>query len=208
MGGCGSSLAAEEVGHGDTLTPIFAGGMDHTIREAIHGVAVTLAYKIVKKVPWPFDYSSTTPTGWAVPIYFHGRCESGLAQQIGPFRWNVRNDFEGALRTFQKAQDRQKMLGQYSALLSDTRLQFRGLQPGSSVEIEERVIAHVLDDVSDQPHVLIEGVDGAVYYLRHDAAIAAARANGRLKPNAFVQIHRADDSADSSLDVEDLSDAD
>lgn len=134
--------------------------------------------------------------------------EMGLAEQAGPSMWRVRLDFETALRTFQKAHDRQKMLGQYAAFLSDPRLQYRVVQPGASADIDGRVIAHVLDDVADQPHVLIEGVDGVVYYLPHDAAIAAARANGRLKPNSFVQIGSGNSGGHFERTVEDLGDAD
>jgi hypothetical protein len=133
--------------------------------------------------------------------------EMRLAEPTGPFTWRVRHDFESALRTFQKAQDRQKMLGQHAAFLSDPRLQYRVVQPSSSAEIDGRVIAHVLDDVSDQPHVLIEGVDGVVYYLPHDSAIATARANLKLKPNAFVHIRSANVNGDVIHTVEDLGDA-
>jgi len=134
--------------------------------------------------------------------------EMGLAEPTGLFTWRVRHDFESALRTFQKAQDRQKMLGQYAAFLSDPRLQYRVVQPGASTEIDGRVIAHVLDELSDQPHVLVEGVDGVVYYLAHDSAIAAARANGKLKPNSFVQLRSTNSSGESVRTVDDLGDAD
>jgi hypothetical protein len=134
--------------------------------------------------------------------------EMGLAEQAGPSTWRVRLDFETALRTFQKAQDRQKMLGQYAAFLSDPRLQYRVVQPGSSTDIDGRIVAHVLDDVSDQPYVLVEGVDGVVYYLPHDSAIAAARANGKLKPNSFAEFRSIDSSGGSARTVEDFGDAD
>ena len=62
--------------------------------------------------------------------------------------------------------------------------------------------------MSDQPHVLVEGVDGVVYYLAHDSAIAAARANGKLKPNSFVQFRSTNSGGDSVRTVDDLGDAD
>jgi hypothetical protein len=65
------------------------------------------------------------------------------------------------------------------------------VSPHTGTDILGRVIAHVLDEISDRPHVLIEGIDGVVYYLPHDASIAEARANGKLPPNAFVQLHKA-----------------
>lgn len=89
--------------------------------------------------------------------------EIGLAERIGPLTWKVQRDFESALRTFQRAGDRQKMLAQHAAFLSDPRLQYRVLTPDTTAEIDRRVIAHVLDEISGRPHALIEGVEGIVY---------------------------------------------
>ncbi len=69
-------------------------------------------------------------------------------------------------------------------------MQFRVVTPDSHAEIDGRVIAHVLDQVSDRPHALIEGVDGIVSYIPHDSVIAEARANGKVRPKC---IHPASD---------------
>jgi hypothetical protein len=132
----------------------------------------------------------------------------GLAERSGPLTWTVYGNFESALRTFQRAQDRQKMLAQHASFLSDPRLQYRVLTPDATAEIDGRVIAHVLDEISDRPHALIEGVDGVVYYVPHDPAIADARANGGIKPNSFVQIRMEHLGSRLSRTVEDLGDAD
>jgi hypothetical protein len=71
--------------------------------------------------------------------------EIGLAESSGPLTWNVRRDFGGALCTFQRANDRQKMLARYTTFLSDPRLQFRVVGPDTPAEINGRVIGHVLD---------------------------------------------------------------
>jgi hypothetical protein len=65
------------------------------------------------------------------------------------------------------------------------------VSPNASTDILGRVIAHVLDEISDRPHVLIEGIDAVVYYVPHDAGIAEASANGKLRPNAFAQLQKA-----------------
>jgi hypothetical protein len=78
----------------------------------------------------------------------------------------------------------------------------------ATAEIDGRVIAHVLDEISDRPHALIEGVDGAVYYVPHDQAIAEARANGKFKPNSFVEFRTESVGGRSIQTVEDLGDAD
>jgi hypothetical protein len=109
---------------------------------------------------------------------------------------------------FQRAQDRQKMLAHHASFLSDPRLRYRVLTPETTAEIDGRVIAHVFDEISDRPHALIEGVDGIVYYVPHDQAIAEARANGRLKPNSFVQFRTQSVRGRSMQTVEDLGDAD
>jgi Protein of unknown function (DUF3363) len=131
----------------------------------------------------------------------------GLAERSGPLTWRVHGNFENALRTFQRAQDRQKMLAQHASFLSDPRLQYRVLTPDATAEIDGRVIAHVLDELSDRPHALIEGVDGVVYYVPHDPVIAEARANGRLKPNSFVQLRTENVGGTWARTVEDLGDA-
>jgi hypothetical protein len=117
--------------------------------------------------------------------------DAGLAQPTAPLTWSVDADFERTLRAFQRAQDRQRMLAQHAAFFSDPRLQYRVVSPNAGTGIIGRVIAHVLDDISDRPHVLIEGIDGVVYYVPHDPSIAEARANGELRPNAFVQLQKA-----------------
>jgi type IV secretory pathway VirD2 relaxase len=117
--------------------------------------------------------------------------DAGLAQLTAPLTWSVDADFERTLRAFQRAQDRQRMMAQHAAFLSDPRLQFRVVSSNPGTDIVGRVIAHVLDEISDRPHVLIEGIDGVVYYVPDDAGIAEARANGGLRPNAFVQLQRA-----------------
>lgn len=134
--------------------------------------------------------------------------EIGLAESGGPLTWTVHQNFASALRTFQRAQDRQKMLARYSSFLSDSRLQFRVVGPDTPAEISGRVIGHVLDEVSDRPHALIEGVDGIAYYVPHDDAIMRARANGQLQVNAFVQL-RTDTapSGGAMRTVEDFGDA-
>lgn len=134
--------------------------------------------------------------------------EIGLAERCGPLTWRVQRDFESALRTFQRAGDRQKMLAQHSVFLSDQRLKYRVLTPDATAEIDGRVIAHVLDEMSDRPHALIEGVDGVVYYVPHDPVISEARANGRLKENSFVQLRIESMGGQSLRTVKDLGNAD
>jgi hypothetical protein len=134
--------------------------------------------------------------------------EIGLAERSGPLTWTVRRAFDSALGSFQRAQDRQKMLTQHATFLSDPRLQFRVVTPNSTAEIDGRVIAHVLDPVSDRPHALIEGVDGVVYYIPHDSVIAEARAHGKLRPNAFIQLRTEIVGGLPGRTVEDLRDAD
>jgi hypothetical protein len=134
--------------------------------------------------------------------------EIGLAEKCGPLRWNVRRDFASVLRTFQRAQDRQKMLAQYASFLSDPRIQFRVIASDTVEEIDGRVIAHILDEMSDRPHALIEGVDGVAYCIPHDEAIAEARANGKLKPNAFIQLRTDYANGETLRSVHDLGNAD
>ena len=76
--------------------------------------------------------------------------DAGLAQPTAPLTWSVDADFERTLHAFRRAQDRQRMMAQNAAFLSDPRLQYRVVSPHAGTDIVGRVIAHVLDEISDR----------------------------------------------------------
>lgn len=132
----------------------------------------------------------------------------GLAQPDGS-GWRLRIDFLQVLKTMQQAGDRQKMLNQYGILLSDPRLPTQVTRLKDITHLEGRVIAHIHDDASGAPHMILEGTDARVHFIRHNGAMEEMRRAGTLKPNNFVTIQRSGgDQPDQGRKIEDFGDAD
>jgi hypothetical protein len=108
----------------------------------------------------------------------------------------------------QQASDRQKMLHQYGILLSDPRLPTQLTRTRDISRLEGRVLAHVYDDLTGAPQMILEGTDARVHFIRHTPAMEAMRQEGQLKPNSFVSLERtARDKAFVPLRVQDFGDA-
>lgn len=128
----------------------------------------------------------------------------GLAKPVGRGRWEVRTDFDAALRSMKRAADRQKMLASFSALISDDRLPME-LTPTSRItHLEGRVVGHVLDDVTGRIHMVLEGTDAKIHLIPHDPAIESARQKRLLQPNSFVELSSVASGQRSRLVVRDL----
>lgn len=129
----------------------------------------------------------------------------GLAQQDGS-GWRLRLDFLQVLKTMQQAADRQKMLNQYGILLSDQRLPTQVTRVKDINNLEGRVIAHIQDDASGAPHMILEGTDARVHFIRHTPTIDQMRQEGKLAPNNFITFTRIE-TGDRALRIDDLGDA-
>ena len=131
----------------------------------------------------------------------------GLAKPEGK-GWNLRADYLQILKTMQQAGDRQKMLHQYGILLSDPRLPTQVTRARDIENLEGRVLAHVYDDTTGTPQMILEGTDARVHFIRHTPAMEQMRQEGRLKPNSFVSLERLGSSeADLLLKIMDHGDA-
>jgi hypothetical protein len=133
--------------------------------------------------------------------------DMGLAKPEGN-GWNLRGDFLQVLKTMQQAGDRQKMLHQYGILLSDPRLPTQVTRARDIERLEGRVLAHVYDDASGAPQMILEGTDARVHFIRHTPTMEQMRQDGGLKPNSFVSLNRvASSDADMLLMIDDHGDA-
>jgi hypothetical protein len=131
----------------------------------------------------------------------------GLAQPDGN-GWNLRTDYLQVLKSMQQAGDRQKMLHQYGILLSEPRLPTQVTRACDIGRLEGRVLAHVYDDVTGAPQMMLEGTDARVHFIRHTPRIEEMRQDGRLKPNSFVSLERVgEDEKSVLLRVEEFGDA-
>jgi len=117
--------------------------------------------------------------------------------------WIVRRDFLQVLKTMQQAGDRQKMLRQYGMLMSDPRLPTVATRLEDIESLEGRVLAHVHDDMTGKPQMILEGTDWNVHFIQHTPAMQRLLADGHLKPNHFVSFERMG----SQLRIEDHGDA-
>ena len=113
-----------------------------------------------------------------------------LATPASGGNWLIRADFEAVLRAMQRAADRQKMLAQNAAMLSDPRLPMQVTDHRNIEQLEGRVICHGEDEVTGRAHMLLEGTDAKVHFIEHSTEIGRAWSAGRLRPNAFVRLRR------------------
>ena len=111
----------------------------------------------------------------------------GLARPDGPHQWQVRRDFETALKAMKQAADNQKTLAAHGALLSDPRLQLSAPNWRDVISLEGRVLSHG-EEEDGRRYLMLEGTDGRVYYLRYTPELHEARSRGDLTTNSFVMI--------------------
>ena len=108
----------------------------------------------------------------------------------------------------QQAGDRQKMLHQYGILLSDPRLPTQVTRARNIEHLEGRVLAHVYDDATGAPQMILEGTDAHVHFIRHTPMMEQMRQGGSLKPNSFVSLNRIEaDQGEQLLKIADHGDA-
>jgi hypothetical protein len=130
----------------------------------------------------------------------------GLAEPVDGSRWKIRKDFQAVLQSMKKAVDRQKMLANCSALISDQRLPMLLTTVAQITALEGRVIGHVLDDTTGRAHMVLEGTDAKIHFIAHDTAIESARQKRLLQPNNFIGLSR--DEKGRRLLIDDLGNAD
>ena len=126
----------------------------------------------------------------------------GLAK-LNENGWIVRRDFLQVLKAMQQTGDRQKMLHQYGLLMSDPRLPTVVTRVQDIELLEGRVLAHVHDDLTGEPQVILEGTDGKVQFIRNTSVIGQLRAAENLGSNSFVSLTRVEEG----LRIEDHGDA-
>lgn len=59
--------------------------------------------------------------------------------------------------------------------------------------LQDRVLAHVHDDLTGAPQMILEGTDGKVHFIRHAADMEQLRAEGHMAQNAFVSFTKNGD---------------
>jgi hypothetical protein len=78
------------------------------------------------------------------------------------------------------------MLEQYGILMLDPRLPTVVTRPEDIESLEGCVMAHVHDDLTGAPQMILEGTDGKVHVKDHAPEMEQLRADGHFGQNAFV----------------------
>jgi hypothetical protein len=131
----------------------------------------------------------------------------GLAEQIAPATWNVRQDFQTILQAMQRTADRQKMIAGHGALLSDERLPVEVVDWRTTKSIEGRILMHGEDESSGRTFMMLEGIDARVHFVYHNVEIENARAAGDLKANSYARLSQSFTGGKSRIVVEDSGDS-
>ena len=140
---------------------------------------------------------------WKARLQF--LASAGLVKEHGPHQWIVPEDLSWTLNQMAIAADRQRMLAKSGVAISDDKLpQSRTTLGEHTGTLRGRVLANVEEEETGKLHLILEGTDGVVHFIRHDAAITNRRNKGELKPNHFVVFA----PTGAGVRVTDLGDAD
>lgn len=114
----------------------------------------------------------------------------GLASHIAGDRWQVRGDFDSALRAVQKTNDRLKQKYAHAATISDPRLPMKVTDMRNARRVVGRVISHGEEESSGKMFTLIEGRDATLHYILHNNAMRDAWRDGQMKPGSVVDLKK------------------
>jgi type IV secretory pathway VirD2 relaxase len=112
----------------------------------------------------------------------------GLAERLGPKRWQLSPELGPALRQIQIAGDVQKTLARSRTLVSDRDAPLVLTRMAAGVEVTGRVTGGGIDESRDEPLLIVEGTDGRRHLIPQTPEIVAARGDGRLRPGSIVTL--------------------
>jgi hypothetical protein len=124
------------------------------------------------------------------------------APGVQPGTWRIEPRFDGVLKAMQRTADRQRLLRDHGAPVSDASLPFSA---SAWQRLEGRVLVHGEDEGTQRPYMILEGTDAKLHYVEtSNFDIQTSRSVGKLKVNSFVRLRR---HGRSSVDVQDLGNA-
>jgi type IV secretory pathway VirD2 relaxase len=188
-------------------------------RREIHQNRFTSLDRIIARTAEPLPEATEHLMARAINSTALGRCQHslaarlavledmGLAERIGPDTWSVRTDFEAVLRAMQRINDRQRVLAAHGVVVSDERLPIEVLDFHKATLVEGRILVHGEDEQSGRGYLMLEGTDARVHFIHYTTEIEQARARGKLRVNSFARFRRMIVGQESTLQIEDLGDA-
>ncbi|PPD54931.1 MAG: hypothetical protein CTY12_02160 [Methylotenera sp.] len=112
----------------------------------------------------------------------------GLATRVGNMRWQLSPDLESALRQVQISQDRLKTKFQHREMVSDPQAPLVNTYLKKGERVAGKVVGTGLNEASNKPYILLEGVDGKLHFMSQSAKLEELRGSGKLKAGEFVEI--------------------
>jgi hypothetical protein len=134
----------------------------------------------------------------------------GLAERVDPDTWRVRRDFETTLRAMQRVNDRQKMLAEHGALVSDERLPITVLDFRQLTSVDGRILVHGEEESGREAgrnYLMLEGTDARIHFIYYTPEMTEARTRGGLTPNSFILLRKRFAERKPIWEVQELGDA-
>ncbi len=114
----------------------------------------------------------------------------GVATKLTVGQWKLKGHYMETLKTVQTAGDKQKMLARHMTAASSTNLPVVSAQWRDVQALQGRVLGHGEMEGSEKRYMLLEGIDGTLYYLPHRKDTEELRAQRHLRKNEFVTLKR------------------
>ncbi|MGA5726582.1 DUF3363 domain-containing protein [Ralstonia thomasii] len=114
----------------------------------------------------------------------------GLAERLeGGMVWKLSTELEPALRARQIAGDRLKTRALHRAMISDPNAPMVASELNQvGQRVSGKLIGTGLNEATDRPYMLIEGLDGKLHYLLQPAKVERLRGAGELRPGHYVSL--------------------
>jgi type IV secretory pathway VirD2 relaxase len=115
--------------------------------------------------------------------------DMGLAEQRATYQWQLSPSLEQSLRSTQVASDLMKTKALHRARITDPGLPLvQDKLRDVGEHVAGRVVGTGLDDNTNRPYMLIEGVDGRVHYVDQTQKMQSLRGTGDLGAGDFVSL--------------------
>jgi type IV secretory pathway VirD2 relaxase len=116
----------------------------------------------------------------------------GLARKTSTMAWSLSPDLENALRQAQVSQDRLKTKFAHKEMVSDPQAQLVNTQLKPGERVTGRLIGTGLNEATNKPYLLVEGIDGKLHFMNQGRDVEKLRASNSLKIGNFIEISAND----------------
>lgn len=113
----------------------------------------------------------------------------GLATKTQNMVWQLKPSLETALRQMQVSQDRLKSKFQHKEMITDPSAPLVATDLKKIGDrVSGRVVGTGLDEKTNRPYVMLEGVDGKVHYVNQNYKMQKMRGDGEIKTGDYISL--------------------